>query len=188
MGRRMPSVSFKRATLEDIPSLRSMAERIWRAYYPGILSAAQIDYMLALMYGAEPLEAGFRQGVEYEWILLDGGGAGYMATERSEPARCLRLHKLYVLPEFHGMGLGRAGLSHAAATAAFYGLPAVELNVNKGNARAMRAYERAGFKIVASVVNDIGGGFVMDDYVMRRELGGKAEDSHAETLRRGEKR
>jgi RimJ/RimL family protein N-acetyltransferase len=44
------------------------------------------------------------------------------------------------------------------------------LSVNKRNTKAITAYKRNGFVIVESVVTDIGGGFVMDDYVMARDL------------------
>ena len=44
------------------------------------------------------------------------------------------------------------------------------LSVNKHNTRAIAAYRRNGFVIAESVVTDIGGGFVMDDYVMAKNL------------------
>jgi hypothetical protein len=44
------------------------------------------------------------------------------------------------------------------------------LNVNKRNALAIRAYERAGFVVRETVVIDIGEGFVMDDYIMVKRL------------------
>ena len=42
--------------------------------------------------------------------------------------------------------------------------------MNKGNHRAIACYRRHGFVQEAPVVNDIGGGYVMDDYVMVRLL------------------
>ena len=42
------------------------------------------------------------------------------------------------------------------------------LSVNKRNAKAIAAYKRNGFVIAESVVTDIGGGFVMDDYIMAK--------------------
>ena len=50
------------------------------------------------------------------------------------------------------------------------GCAALVLNVNKRNAQAIRAYERSGFTAREAVVVDIGGGFVMDDYVMAKPL------------------
>ena len=42
----------------------------------------------------------------------------------------------------------------------------MRLRVNRHNDAAIRAYRRAGFVIVASDCLPIGGGFVMDDYLM----------------------
>ena len=42
----------------------------------------------------------------------------------------------------------------------------VSLYVNKKNQKAIRAYERAGFAVAESVINEFGDGFVMDDYRM----------------------
>ena len=39
-------------------------------------------------------------------------------------------------------------------------------SVNKRNQQALGAYRRYGFVIREEVVVDIGGGFVMDDYIM----------------------
>ena len=44
------------------------------------------------------------------------------------------------------------------------------LQVNRGNERAIRAYEKYGFRIIESRVFDIGDGFVMDDHVMEKPL------------------
>ena len=48
-------------------------------------------------------------------------------------------------------------------------LKAIWLTVNRRNERAIGAYRRAGFREVRAQVTDIGGGYVMDDYVMELE-------------------
>jgi diamine N-acetyltransferase len=48
---------------------------------------------------------------------------------------------------------------------------AMRLNVNKRNAKAIRAYQLAGFRIAESVVNEFGDGFVTDDYRMELDVG-----------------
>jgi hypothetical protein len=45
------------------------------------------------------------------------------------------------------------------------------LTVNKYNELAKRAYLAKGFVIVDATVQDIGHGFVMDDYIMEKALG-----------------
>jgi hypothetical protein len=34
------------ATRDDLAPVRALAETVWRHHYPGIISEAQIDYML----------------------------------------------------------------------------------------------------------------------------------------------
>ena len=61
-------------------------------------------------------------------------------------------------------------MEHVADKARAAAATTLILNVNKRNAKAVRAYEKHGFAIRESVVVDIGGGFVMDDFVMARSL------------------
>jgi diamine N-acetyltransferase len=154
----------------DIPLIRQLADRIWRACYPGIISAAQIDYMLGWMYSEERLASDLRNGVRLELVEFAGSAVGYIGTEREAASGLLRLHKLYLLPECHGSGLGQRLLGHVQQLARDSGCRAVELRVNKSNHRAIRAYERAGFVLREAVVADIGGGFVMDDFIFERAV------------------
>ena len=45
----------------------------------------------------------------------------------------------------------------------------ISLTVNKYNTDSIKAYEKMGFEKIDSVVMDIGNGYVMDDYVMKKE-------------------
>ena len=58
----------------------------------------------------------------------------------------------------------------ATASAKAAGASTMWLRVNKHNLRAQKAYKAAGFANVRSVCTDIGGGFVMDDFVFARRL------------------
>ncbi len=154
----------------DLPVIRSLAERIWRVSYPGMISEDQIEYMLGWMYSIERLRQDLRSGVVFEWARFEGTPVGYLATQVESVSAVLHLHKVYVLPEFQGRGIGSRLIDHALRTAESAGCRTVRLNVNKGNSRAVACYRRHGFTQEASVVNDIGGGFVMDDYVMVRPI------------------
>jgi len=82
----------------------------------------------------------------------------------------LKLDKLYLLPAFHGRGIGSLALRSLTECASDAGYGKIRLNVNKNNLRAIAAYTRNGFKKKESVKNDIGNGFFMDDYVMEKKL------------------
>ena len=50
------------------------------------------------------------------------------------------------------------------------GLSKIRLTVNKGNTHAVQVYEHYGFRTVEKVKTDIGSGYVMDDFIMVKEL------------------
>jgi diamine N-acetyltransferase len=162
----MTIVTFVRATPADILLLQALAREIWRAHFPGIISVEQIEYMLDRMYATEVIDKEMRAGTCWE-LIRDGEEApGFLSYSYDPIAARLKLHKLYLRVDRHGQGLGRASLSHVMEIAAALGVQEVSLYVNKKNQKAIRAYERAGFTIAEAVTNDIGGGFVTDDYRM----------------------
>ena len=80
-----------------------------------------------------------------------------------------KLHKLYLLLELHGRGWGSRLLQHCEREIRTAGARRLILAVNKRNTKAIAAYQRNGFVIAESVVTDIGGGFVMDDFIMAKK-------------------
>lgn len=160
-------IAFRRAGTEDVPLLRDLAQRIWRAYYPAIVGHEQVEYMLGQMYSAKTIERELGEGVVWKVAMLDADAVGFLSLT---PGAQAKLNKLYLLTELHGQGFGAAMIEHACTVARDAGASELHLQVNKRNERALRAYERAGFRRVKEAVFDIGGGFVMDDYVLARRL------------------
>ncbi len=156
---------------EHLAALTELAGVIWRQHYPGIISHAQIDYMLGKMYSLETLreEIGSR-GIHFYRLLVEEKMTGFASIGPLKTAGVWKLHKLYLLPEMHGRGLGSRLLQHCQTEARRLGARRLQLAVNKQNVKAVAAYRRNGFEIVESVVTDFGGGFVMDDFVMAKEL------------------
>lgn len=156
------------ASADELPLVAELAGRIWRAHYPAIIGSAQVEYMLKLMYGLPQLRRDVERGVVYE-LLFEGeravGFCGYEAVGRE-----LKLHKLYLEVGEHGRGLGTLMLRHVEDQARRRGLPTVVLGVNRGNAKAIRAYERNGYRVRQELKTDIGNGFVMDDFIMEKQL------------------
>jgi ribosomal protein S18 acetylase RimI-like enzyme len=163
------ALTFRRADAADIPRLRTLAEEIWRAVYPPIIGAVQVEYMLARMYAAETIARELAAGVVWEIAELGGAAAGFLAVSLEEGARA-KLHKLYLQPAWHGAGHGQGMIARAEALALALGARELFLQVNKQNTRALRAYERAGFRVEREAVFSIGSGFVMDDYILAKTL------------------
>ncbi|HZQ60209.1 MAG TPA: GNAT family N-acetyltransferase [Casimicrobiaceae bacterium] len=165
------ALHIRPAQLADIPALIALANVVWRTHYPGIITEAQIDYMLARGYAPDAL-AGFigsgDSGIDLAYV--GEALAGFAAWMLVAGARELKLDKLYVDPARQRAGIGGALIERVVGHARERSRDVVILNVNKGNTGAIAAYRRHGFAVREAVVIDIGGGFVMDDYVMQRTV------------------
>jgi ribosomal protein S18 acetylase RimI-like enzyme len=159
------------ATKADLAAIAELAGVVWRRHDPDIIAREQIDYMLALGYSHAALSR-FIEEKDAGLDLARFGDrlAGFAAYYRTAGGRELKLDKLYVLQEFQGRGVGSRLIATAEAAARAQRCSALVLNVNKNNVQAIRAYEKNGFAVREAVVVDIGGGFVMDDYVMAKAL------------------
>ncbi|HJU24553.1 MAG TPA: GNAT family N-acetyltransferase [Casimicrobiaceae bacterium] len=165
------SFTIEAAGVDDIGVIQALAGTIWRQHYPGIISMEQIDYMLARGYSREALTQ-FLIEADAGLALAkrDCIATGFVAWHPQDRAT-MKLEKLYVLPEAHGQGVGRALIEHVIARARDAGFAQLTLNVNRRNTGAIKAYERCGFAIRECGDFPIGNGFVMEDYIMVREIG-----------------
>ncbi|MCC2590956.1 GNAT family N-acetyltransferase [Chryseobacterium sp. MFBS3-17] len=156
-----------KASEADIPLLQKIAEESWRANYEGILSTAQMDYMLAQMYGNAALTAHF-SNPDYEYYIIqpeDGKNVGLLGFEHHYEPGTTKLHRIYLLKECKGRGFGKQTMDFLKKEVAQLGDQRIILNVNKGNP-ALAFYQSQGFQVYDEGVFDIGSGFVMDDYLM----------------------
>lgn len=155
----------------DVEALCALARAVWRAHYPPIIGEAQTEYMLAQRYRPEIIRAELaRDDVWWDTLAEDERMVAYASSLLADEPLSIRIDKLYVHPRRQRSGYGAALIEHTCDRARRLGLARVELAVNKRNASAIAAYRKNGFEIREAVVKDIGGGFVMDDYVMEKRL------------------
>ena len=159
------------ATGADLPAIAELAGVIWRAHYPGIITTEQIEYMLAKMYAPATLreELGGR-GIRFDRLLAGGNLVGFASYGPTERPGVFKLHKIYLHPQWHGCGLGSRLLQHCEREVRQLGARRLILAVNKHNTKAVAAYRRNGFSVAESVITDFGNGFVMDDFIMAKDL------------------
>jgi len=168
------SRTIRRAGTADIPVIQELATAIWHEVYPSIIPVEQINYMLGMMYSAESLqEQMMRQRAQFLLLSDDESTIGFASWSIIQPGAA-RLHKLYVMPAYHGTGAGAALLSEVEREAVQQRCTSIELNVNKYNP-ARSFYEKKGFRTHREEVIDIGSGYVMDDYVMQKPLSSAAQ-------------
>lgn len=153
---------------EDLKQVEQLAEVIWKEHYTPIIGREQVDYMLENFQSVGTMERQLDEGMEYYLVESGGRPVGYLAFRQQQGE--LFLSKIYVLAGNRGLGLGRAGMSFVESSARDRGLSFVSLTVNKNNTGSIRAYEAMGFVNEGALETDIGGGFIMDDYLMRKRL------------------
>lgn len=163
-------ILLRKAKTEDMPIVADLAERIWPATYSAYISNEQLRYMLDLMYNQGELLSQLEKGYIFLMASDEDKDVGFACYSISDTVNDIyKLHKIYVLPETHGKGVGKILMNEVVNLAKRNGGKSLELNVNKHN-KAKDFYLKNGFKIKESVTIDIGNGFVMDDFVMELAL------------------
>ncbi|MBE2274294.1 MAG: GNAT family N-acetyltransferase [Flavobacteriales bacterium] len=163
-------ISFKEATKNDIELIRELAKISWNSAYVGIISQEQIDYMLSTMYSVEEISSQMENpSYHYHLIFNEEIPAGFIGFEHHYEEKTTKLHRVYLLPEMKGKGLGKAAIELLKEKVSATTDNRIILNVNKAN-HAKNLYQSQGFTVYDELVLDIGDGFVMDDYVMEFRL------------------
>ncbi len=163
--------SFEELESPDFPRVEEMARVIWPGTYSSIISLEQMEFMLGEMYSEEKIKDEIQSGdARYFWILSDRVRIGFTAFGPLIKNRGCEIHKLYILPQHHRIGAGQFGISQIQTIAENVGSNHLELRVNRNNTRAISFYEARGFEIHATDCKDIGKGFVMDDFILRKQL------------------
>lgn len=170
-----PDIALLPVGPSEAEAVSEMAARIWPSAYGSILPPGQIDHMLAWMYDPERIRLDLGEGVAFFWIVDAGSRVGFLSAGPVEPGSPCPLHKCYLLPETQGRGIGSEALALLCGRLAAAGASAVELRVNRRNRAAVGFYEKNGFVTYAEDCRGIGGGFVMDDFLMRRDFASPAD-------------
>lgn len=159
---------LKVKTKKDIQILVKLAEKIWKPYWTKMLGIKQAEYMYEKFQSASAVEKQIEQGYIYKIITEKTAPLGYYGIVNEKDY--LYISKLYVDTSQRGKGLGKIMLQDIIKTAKKHKQQKICLNVNKDNSDSIKIYERLGFKIIESVVIEIGSGYVMDDYIMELPL------------------
>ena len=154
---------------DEVEALRQLAEAIWKISYQTLISPAQIDYMLSQRYQPALLRQLLARGDRIFAARAGGELVGFAHAFRADAAQC-KLDKLYVRHDLQRHGIGSLLLEAVEDYARRQDCKHLTLRVNKHNHQALAAYQKYGFIRAADVIEDIGGGFVMDDFVLIKPL------------------
>lgn len=148
--------------------IEGIACEIWNEYFTPIIGKAQVDYMLEKFQSKKSITKQIENGTLYYLIKDDDGRIGYLAVLPEEDY--LFLSKLYIVSAERGKGHGRKAIELIEELAIEKGIRKILLTVNKNNFDTIEMYKKVGFKNQGSIVQDIGNGFIMDDYKMEKDV------------------
>ena len=163
--------TIRKATTNDIALIHQMAWVVFPHTYHTILTPEQIDYMMEWMYSEKSLQKQMEEdGRIYYLAFKEDVPAGYLSIQ-PEGEHVFHLQKIYVLPSFQGMNLGKLLFEQAIkAIKELHPAPCqMRLNVNRQN-KALTFYEKMGMTKVDEGDFPIGNGFYMNDYIMGLDI------------------
>ena len=152
----------------DFKIISELASIIWEEHYTKIIGSAQVTYMLNKYQTVAAIKNQAVEGYQYHLVYSNKIPVGYLSY--NQKGNSLFLSKIYVLTLKRGKGIGKFMMDFLQEKAIEHKLQSISLTVNKQNTDAIRAYEKMGFVNTESLVTNIGGGFVMDDFKMVKEI------------------
>ena len=155
---------------EEIAEVVRLAREIWEGHYVPIIGQEQVDYMLDKFQSEPAITEQLAKGYEYFLAVNDGQSAGYTAVVPNEAEASCLLSKIYVRQPLRGLGIGKQMLAHVEDLCRQRGITRIWLTVNRHNEASIDWYDRMGFRTAGPIVQDIGGGFVMDDHMMEKTI------------------
>lgn len=170
------NIELRRCTVEDAPALRRLAIITYYETFAPKNTAENMDAFLQSAYNIQKLRSELADpNSEYSFLYADEELAGYLKlneapsqTDIHDPDS-LEVQRIYVCGKFQGMGLGRFLLNTALEIASERGKQYVWLGAWEHNDRALRFYDRMGFRPVGTHPFVMGND-TQTDYIMRRDL------------------
>jgi ribosomal protein S18 acetylase RimI-like enzyme len=163
-------ITISQATSKDIPIIQEIAHKTWPITYGSILSKAQLDYMMDLMYSDASLLEQLNTKPLFFLAYEEDVCLGFTSCENNYLNKNVtRLHKIYILPEAQGKGVGKVLIEKVTAIAKENQSEVISLNVNKYN-KAVSFYKKIGFVVASEEDLDIGNGYLMEDYKMELKI------------------
>ena len=151
-------------TKSEIEAVVILGRKIWNQHYVPIIGQGQVDYMLEKFQSISALNDQIENQKYYYFMIFNNLElTGYIGLQDQKDT--LFLSKIYLTDEVRGKGIGKMAVDFCVDFARKNSYSRIELTVNKNNVVAITAYQKIGFKKINAIVTDIGGGYVMDDYV-----------------------
>ncbi|HTG66222.1 MAG TPA: GNAT family N-acetyltransferase [Flavobacterium sp.] len=163
-------ITIAKATVDDLKNITEIAHKTWPLTYGEILSQAQLEYMLNAFYSDAALRANMENGHEFILAKENDICLGFASFEHHHKnENTTKIHKIYILPETQGKGIGKLLIDTIAQLAKENNATTLLLNVNRFN-KALTFYQKLGFEIIEEIDIELDFGYLMEDYVMVKRI------------------
>jgi GNAT superfamily N-acetyltransferase len=164
-------IVISEANSSDFNTIREIAFTTWPDTYGAIISKEQLDYMLEKFYSDATLNDNLNNKNHYFLLAKENykclGFASYEPDYLGE--KIVRLHKIYLLPEAQGKGVGKLLISEIEKIANQLNQNGISLNVNRFN-KAFDFYTKIGFECIGEEDIELDFGYLMEDFKMLKKL------------------
>lgn len=140
-------------TRDDLPQVAQIARVTWDSTYNDTIAPENRHEFLERAYKVENLEDSIDAPGHWFYVAeVDSRVVGFgHFLKRYHPTRArAELVRLYVLPEYQNMSIGKTILNHGFQALAQAGIEQCFVSVQSSNASARRFYERHGFTFKGS--------------------------------------
>lgn len=161
------------ADSNHIPEIQQIAIKSWEVTYSDILSQEQFDYMIEMMYSHTALNKQMTEQKHHFLLIQEESTSdysGFVSYELNYKNQAkTKIHKLYLLPECKGKGMGRLLIDRVISLARSADNSHLSLNMNRDN-KSLGFYKQMGFEIVGEEDINIGNGYLMEDYIFEKKI------------------
>jgi GNAT superfamily N-acetyltransferase len=165
------SISFSKViNAREIATVATLADEMWNAHYVSIIGQSQVKYMLETFQSEEAINKQINENFTYFIVNKDSLPVAYFAITGLDDLKKVQISKLYVKQAVQKKGIGFAIIKFIEIYCLRLGVAEIWLTVNINNKQAINFYHKVGVKKTHCLVQDIGNGFVMDDFVMSKNL------------------
>ena len=156
-------IKIRKATFQDIATLKELALNLVPNSYKGVLNTSQIDFMLDKYYSQQALQDALNQGKEYFIATLDGEDVGVVSVIEHGPDLFL-MQKIYVQSNAQGKGVGTKLFEHLVeyVQQKHPGECTIELLINKHNP-GLEFYTKRGMQKIRDTGLDMGDFFINEE-------------------------
>jgi diamine N-acetyltransferase len=164
-------INIQKAEVSDIKAIQAITQISWVATYAPILSEEQLEYMLTLFYSEKALLEQIQMQQQVFYLVLNQDNTiGFFSIEHQyKKEQTTRIHKIYLLPETQGKGIGKQVLDKVTEMALENQSQKLSLNVNRFN-KALYFYQKLGFESIGEEDIAIGNGYLMQDFRMQKKI------------------